>query len=77
MLLLSICWADEVMTFFHFYRVKNRINIMYKNYFKRAIDFTIVLLALLVIWPFLLVIYIWLTIANKGAGAIFYQERPG
>mgnify|MGYP003313915836 FL=1 len=22
-------------------------------------------------------IYIWLTIANKGAGAIFYQERPG
>ena len=50
---------------------------MYKNYFKRAIDFTIVLLVLLVIWPFLLVIYIWLTIANKGAGAIFYQERPG
>lgn len=50
---------------------------MYKNYFKRAIDFTIVLLALLVVWPFLLVIYIWLTIANKGAGAIFYQERPG
>ena len=50
---------------------------MYKNYFKRASDFTIVLLALLVIWPFLLVIYIWLTIANKGAGAIFYQERPG
>ena len=50
---------------------------MYKNYFKRAIDFTIVLLALLVIWPVLLVIYIWLTIANKGAGAIFYQERPG
>ena len=22
-------------------------------------------------------IYIWLTIANKGAGALFYQERPG
>ena len=50
---------------------------MYKNYLKRAIDFTIVLVALLIIWPFLLVIYIWLTIANKGAGAIFYQERPG
>ena len=50
---------------------------MYKNYFKRAIDFTIVLLALLVIWPFLLVIYIWLTIANKGAGAFFFQERIG
>ncbi len=50
---------------------------MYKNCFKRVIDFTIVLMALLVIWPFLLIIYIWLTIANKGAGAIFYQERPG
>ena len=50
---------------------------MYKHFFKRVIDFTIALIALLVIWPILLVIYIWLTIANKGAGAIFYQERPG
>lgn len=50
---------------------------MYKNCFKRVIDFTIVLIALLIIWPFLLIIYLWLTIANKGAGALFYQERPG
>lgn len=50
---------------------------MYKNCFKRIIDFVIVLTALLIIWPFLLIIYIWLTIANKGAGALFYQERPG
>lgn len=50
---------------------------MYKYFFKRLIDFIIVLSALLVIWPILLVIYIWLSIANKGAGAIFYQERPG
>ena len=50
---------------------------MYKHFFKRVIDFTLSLLALLVIWPILLVIYIWLTIANKGAGALFYQERPG
>ena len=50
---------------------------MYKHFFKRMIDFCIVFTALLIIWPFLLVIYIWLTIANKGAGAIFYQERPG
>lgn len=50
---------------------------MYKNFFKRAIDFMIVLLALLIIWPFLFIIYIWLTIANKGAGAFFFQERPG
>ena len=50
---------------------------MYKHFFKRVFDFTIVFMALLVIWPFLLIVYIWLTIANKGAGAIFYQERPG
>ena len=49
---------------------------MYKYFFKRVIDFTIALAALLVIWPVLLVIYIWLTIANKGAGAFFFQERP-
>lgn len=50
---------------------------MYKHFFKRLIDFTIALVALLIIWPILLVIYIWLTLANKGAGALFYQERPG
>ena len=50
---------------------------MYKCFFKRLIDFLIVLTALLVLWPFLLIIYLWLSIANKGAGAIFYQERPG
>ena len=50
---------------------------MYKHFFKRVIDFTLSLLALLVIWPILLIIYIWLTIANKGAGALFYQERLG
>lgn len=50
---------------------------MYKYFFKRLIDFSIVFTALLIIWPILLVIYIWLTIVNKGAGAIFYQERPG
>ena len=50
---------------------------MYKHFFKRVIDFTIVLVALLVIWPVLLVITIWLHFANKGAGAFFTQERPG
>lgn len=50
---------------------------MYKHCFKRVIDFSIVLQALLIIWPILAVIYIWLTIANKGAGALFFQERIG
>ena len=50
---------------------------MYKNFFKRVIDFTVVLMVLLIIWPILLIIYIWLTFANKGAGAFFFQDRPG
>ena len=50
---------------------------MYKHFFKRIIDFTIALLALLVLWPVLLIITIWLHYANKGAGAFFTQERPG
>lgn len=50
---------------------------MYKHFFKRAIDFTIVLIVLLIIWPILAIIYVWLSIANKGAGALFFQERPG
>lgn len=50
---------------------------MYKNYIKRLLDFSIVLVALLIIWPVLLCITIWLHFANKGAGAFFTQERPG
>ena len=50
---------------------------MYKFFFKRIIDFTIVFIALLVIWPILLIITIWLYFANKGAGAFFTQDRPG
>ena len=50
---------------------------MYKHFFKRVIDFTLALLALLVIWPLLLCVTIWLHFANKRAGAFFLQERPG
>lgn len=50
---------------------------MYKHCFKRIIDFTIVFIALLIIWPFLLIITVWLHFANKGAGAFFTQDRPG
>lgn len=50
---------------------------MYKHFFKRVIDFTIALVALLIIWPILLIVTIWLHFANKGAGAFFFQERPG
>lgn len=50
---------------------------MYKHFFKRLIDFLIVLNVLLIIWPILLIIIIWLHFANKGAGVFFTQERPG
>lgn len=50
---------------------------MYKHFFKRFLDFWISLIALIVISPILLVVTIWLHFANKGAGAFFFQERPG
>ena len=50
---------------------------MYKHGLKRVIDFILVFIVLVVIWPILLLITIWLHFANKGAGAFFTQERPG
>ena len=50
---------------------------MYKHFFKRFLDFWISLIALICISPILLVVTIWLHFANKGAGAFFFQERPG
>ena len=50
---------------------------MYKHFFKRFFDFWIALIALICISPILIVVTIWLHFANKGAGAFFFQERPG
>lgn len=50
---------------------------MYKHFFKRFLDFWISLIVLIIISPILLVVTIWLHFANKGAGAFFFQERPG
>lgn len=50
---------------------------MYKNYLKRFLDFWISLLALLLIWWFLLLVTFSLYLANKGAGPFFLQSRPG
>lgn len=50
---------------------------MYAHFLKRLIDFTIVFIVLLIIWPVLLLITIWLHFANKGSGAFFTQARPG
>jgi len=50
---------------------------MYTLFLKRFFDFWASLIILICISPVLLVITIWLHFANKGAGAFFYQERPG
>ena len=50
---------------------------MYKLFFKRAIDVFGALFLLVVLSPLIIFVTIWLHFANKGAGAFFYQERPG
>lgn len=50
---------------------------MYAHFFKRVFDFSISLIALIVIGWFLIIVAVWLHFANKGAGVFFIQERPG
>ena len=50
---------------------------MYKNFFKRFLDFCLSLIAIICLSPILFVVIIWLHFANKGAGVFFFQERPG
>lgn len=50
---------------------------MYRNFFKRIIDFAIAGTVLLLIGWLLILIAITLHFANRGAGAFFLQERPG
>lgn len=50
---------------------------MYKCFFKRIIDFFIAFMALSILFIPLAIITLWLYSANKGAGAFFFQERPG
>lgn len=50
---------------------------MYSFFLKRLIDFIVVFGVLVIIWPILLIMTLWLHFANRGAGAFFTQERPG
>lgn len=50
---------------------------MYVFFIKRLIDFFLSGLSLIILSPIILILWIWLTFANKGAGAFFFQERPG
>ena len=50
---------------------------LYKSFFKRAIDIVASGGALVVLALPLAAVAVWLHFANKGAGAFFFQERPG
>ena len=50
---------------------------MYKKYYKRWISIFGAVMALLVIGWLILLVWLFLHFANKGAGAFFLQERPG
>lgn len=50
---------------------------MYKKFIKRFWGFSISLIGLLCIGWLIIIVAIWLYFANKGAGAFFFQERPG
>ena len=49
----------------------------YSLYIKRLFDFVLSLTALLLLFPFLLLVTVGLHFANKGSGAFFTQQRPG
>ena len=50
---------------------------LYKLFFKRTVDVVASGGALIVLAVPLAAISLWLHFANKGAGAFFFQERPG
>lgn len=50
---------------------------MYRFFLKRVIDFFLSFLGFIIISPVFLLLWIWLSIVNRGAGAFFFQERPG
>lgn len=50
---------------------------LYRDLFKRVIDIVSSGGVLLVLSIPLMIVAIWLHFANKGAGAFFFQERPG
>lgn len=50
---------------------------MYRRCFKRVFDFVFAMTASVALSPLLLAVTVWLTVANRGAGAFFTQERPG
>ncbi|MDP9956817.1 lipopolysaccharide/colanic/teichoic acid biosynthesis glycosyltransferase [Epilithonimonas hungarica] len=49
---------------------------MYKSFFKRVLDFTVALIAIVVLSPIFIIVTVCLYVANQGK-PFFFQERPG
>jgi len=49
---------------------------MYKHFFKQLLDMLAALIALILLTPVLLIVIIFLAIANQGK-PFFFQQRPG
>ena len=70
--------------FFIFSRQKSKniyilefIMSFYRDFIKRIADLFVSIIALIVLSPLLVIVTIWLYLANNGASAILIQERPG
>ena len=50
---------------------------IYKDHIKRLLDIILSGIALILTGWFVIFVAIWLHFANKGAGAFFFQDRPG
>lgn len=50
---------------------------MYQKIYKRLIDIIFAFIVLVALSPLLLIVALWLSVANNGAGVIFKQQRPG
>ena len=50
---------------------------IYRDYLKRVFDIVLSFMALVCLFPILILVTVWLHYANGGAGVFFFQERPG
>ncbi|MCU7581755.1 sugar transferase [Riemerella anatipestifer] len=49
---------------------------MYKNFFKRILDFSLALIGFIILFPVFIIVMILLTISSEGK-PFFFQKRPG
>lgn len=50
---------------------------LYQKYIKRLLDILLSFTALIILSPVFILVWIGLSISNRGAGAFFTQKRPG